>query len=377
MTSISSIPPDRADRAFEEFFSATYRTRHASETPFWLGEQAMSILGLGESLTPVAFRNLLQGRTPDGTRDLLATMDPSRPCAWHWQHVAPGSVSALWALGPSHIQRLISDAHTSAVTDDALGLEQHMTGYPVEQSENDTSHHLFACFPENVSNARSPQLNTHVVLINAASWLDGKVEPISKENQTEIESPRDSYFYWLSMYFRVNFGEFRVQDFGKPNYQIIGVPHELYQADQGAHRQNPVLCADGEAVSRGELFDCWRKQALAFGWSCDEAKALTRLIQRERALRDRNPDESRSRNLRWLIEREKKIQRMTDRLLIQMMERQKARRQNQSQPINTSHGLANTAEATMRSQWAVPQPQRPNRSVAPRHTPSARPRIKI
>ncbi len=377
MAVFASIPPDRAGHAFEEFFSDTYRARHASEAPFWLGEQAMSIMGLGESLTPVAFRNLLQGRTPDGRRVLLTEGDSLRPCGWHCQHIAPGSVNVLWALGPPHIQKLMSEAHASASVSDVIILEDHLTGYPWDLSEKETSHHLFACFPENASHTQSPQLNTHVVLINAAFWHNGKVEPISKQVQTQIEPSSDWYFGTLSMHFRVNFGEFRVQDFGRPNYQIIGVPQELYQADPGAHRQNPVLCANGDAVSREQLFDCWRKQALAFGWGCDEAKALTRLIQRERALRGRKPDESRSRDLRWLIENKQKVKRMTDRLLIQMMTRQKTSRQNQTHPIDASRGLVNTGEAIMRNDRAVTQLKRSNRSVATRQTPSTRPRIKI
>src|SRR5262249_37313466 len=135
------------------------------------------------------------------------------------------------------------------------------------------------------------------------------------------------YIYDLGMHFRVFYGEFRVTAFGSPDYEIIGVPAELYQSPladkpaQGAMR-TPVLCAPTETTSPLELIECWRRQATAFGWGPNEAEAMVRCIRRERAIierpvRNRPFDPWRDRD---------KITTMTDHLLQQQRARFEERR---------------------------------------------------
>jgi hypothetical protein len=96
----------------------------------------------------------------------------------------------------------------------------------------------------------------------------GAPRPISPERPKQFESEAQSYFRHLasiSASIMVNFGE--------PDYEIIGVPTELYQpslslgTDQNClSKKFPVLCADGTATSREQLLECWRRQGAAFGW---------------------------------------------------------------------------------------------------------------
>jgi conjugative relaxase-like TrwC/TraI family protein len=326
MASFSPIPSEGAGQVFEDLFNPTIRLRRGAATPYWLGDEALKILGLDSTLTPKSFLNLLKGRTPEGKAALFPGSDAPRTCAWHRLDTAPGSVSALWAIGGPEIQELMSDGHKAGVDSDLLSTMAGVTGYPWEFDAEETQHYLFACFPGCASTEQTPQLHTHVILINAELSFKDAPRPVSPESLKRIQSCAgvQHYFYHLAMDFRVHHGEFRVTNFGQPDYEIIGVPAELYQPSPGVRtNQNclskkPVLCAGGTATSREQLLECWRRQASDFGWGSNEATALARCVKRERLVLKAPKD---YRSQAEVAQRRERIETMTDHLLRQQRAR--------------------------------------------------------
>jgi conjugative relaxase-like TrwC/TraI family protein len=374
------ILPQEANRVFKELFDADYRARHAALEPYWLGDEAKEILGLDSRLTQESFRNLLSGRTPDGRSDLFTRRDPLRPCGWHRYFAAPGSVSVLWALGPPDIKQLAANAHESAAESELVRMND-ITGHPHDLGERETSHLLFACFPACASREQVPRLHTYAVLINAAFWHDGRVERLSPKRRNIVEKVGDGHYYYdVAMHFRVNLGEFRVQNWGEPEYKIVGVPEELYQVSihrqlhGDSRRQKPVLCADGSAGSTEELFECWRRQAAAFGWGYDEIKAMARCIRRERACgkSGRRPIPGLS-----IGAHRDRMERMTDHLLEQQIARNEAKREKQKHASEGNPRRIETENAQGLVTRTTGQPARRTPSITVQQNRSPRPRLKV
>jgi hypothetical protein len=289
------VPSEQGDKAFEEFFDSSFRSRHSAEEPFWVGDVAKQILGLDSALTYDAFHNILKGRTPDGKSKLFTSSGPTGPCAWHRICAAPGSVSVLWALGSPEIQDLITSAHNDAVYSE-LGYAESRVGGDINlEPEEYLSSFLFACFPGRAAHAQSPQLYTSLVWINAAFSTFTRTQPISREQMEIIGTRMDDYESNLLRNLRSNLGWFRVPDYLGVPFEIVGVSVELYREHSWMFENQkapvpPILRGNGEAFTRVELLECWRKKAKDFGWGVQEAAALTSCVRRERVCLEAHRD---------------------------------------------------------------------------------------
>lgn len=81
---------------------------------YWLGSGAVA-LGLGGDVEPAAFRHLLRGLSPDGTRKLVRNVDAERRAGWDLTWSVPKSVSVAWSQANAEIRNQIEACVRKAV----------------------------------------------------------------------------------------------------------------------------------------------------------------------------------------------------------------------------------------------------------------------
>lgn len=148
----------------------------------WMGKGAER-LGLHGRVDPQAFREMLDGKLPDG-RSIHATFDATKARkrnGWDFTFSAPKSVSMQALIGGD--QRVV-EAHQRAVGEALAMLEQQAIA---RKKVNGVSHRqttgnvVAAAFQHELSRARDPQLHTHVVVMNVTQREDGEWRALSNE----------------------------------------------------------------------------------------------------------------------------------------------------------------------------------------------------
>ena len=164
------------------YFSATddYYSKEGAGT--WLGKAA-SRLGLVGPVDSKQFRDLLEGRLPDGS-SIHKTFDArssAKRHGWDFTFSAPKSVSMQALISGD---KAIVEAHRQAVREAVALLEQHAIA---RKKVNGTSHREYtgslvaAAFDHELSRAKDPQLHTHVVVMNMTQRGDGQWRALSNE----------------------------------------------------------------------------------------------------------------------------------------------------------------------------------------------------
>lgn len=137
----------------------------------WLGDGARR-LGLAGEVDAQVFRDLLDGKMPDGTR--IHNAAEGRRGGTDFTFSAPKSVSMQALIGGD--ARLI-DAHEAAVAR-ALDYAEGLAAYRVTEGGvtriEASGNLLIASFRHDLSREADPQLHTHAVVINATQRLDGE-----------------------------------------------------------------------------------------------------------------------------------------------------------------------------------------------------------
>lgn len=148
----------------------------------WLGQGARR-LGLPGEVDASRFRELLEGRLPDG-RSIHATFNVSTAAkrhGWDFTFSAPKSVSMQALIAGD---QAIVDAHNKAVLD-AFELMERLAA--ARKKDKGTSHReatgnlVAAAFQHELSRAKDPQLHTHVVVMNMTERGDGQWRALSNE----------------------------------------------------------------------------------------------------------------------------------------------------------------------------------------------------
>lgn len=164
------------------YFSATddYYSKEGVGT--WLGKAAQR-LGLEGLVDPKRFRDLLEGRLPDGS-SIHKTFDArtaTKRHGWDFTFSAPKSVSMQALIGGD---RAIVAAHREAVREAVALLEQHAFSRKKisgNSHREQTGNLVAAAFDHELSRAKDPQLHTHVVVMNMTQRSDGQWRALSNE----------------------------------------------------------------------------------------------------------------------------------------------------------------------------------------------------
>ena len=141
----------------------------------WVG-RAVEALQLPEKVEAEAFRNLLNGYSPDGQQPLVQNAGhPDRNAGWDLTFSVPKPVSVLWAMSPASVRGEIEAAQRHAV-EVTLRYAEEIWGFTRRGQGGKIHEHaalLFATFEEYVSRAQDMQIHMHCVLIDTTVRQDG------------------------------------------------------------------------------------------------------------------------------------------------------------------------------------------------------------
>ncbi len=182
MLSITAISIGQASTYYSQ--TDGYYSEQETAPSQWQGQGAER-LGLSGPVTVEVFRQLLNGRTPDGSDQLVVgspANDASHRAGYDLTFSAPKSVSVLSLVGgDEHLVR----AHDEAVTATLAYAEsryaetrQYING---TQQRVQTTNWVIATFHHETSRELDPQLHTHALVLNATQRHDGQWRAITAE----------------------------------------------------------------------------------------------------------------------------------------------------------------------------------------------------
>jgi conjugative relaxase-like TrwC/TraI family protein len=161
-----------------------YYREHETAPSAWQGKGA-GLLGLSGPVETEQFKNLLAGRSPDGSSQLVAgsrANNDQHRAGYDLTFSAPKSVSIL-ALA-ARDERLIHahDAATRAVLSHAESTYAETRRYvDGVQQRVQTNNWVIATYRHDLSRALDPQLHTHAIVLNATQRDDGAWRAITAE----------------------------------------------------------------------------------------------------------------------------------------------------------------------------------------------------
>lgn len=175
---ISIKPITNSGSATRYFSESDYYTKEqdGGVTSQWNGKGA-DALGLQGNVSPSTFKDLLDGKLPDGQQLGRTTKDGQIEHAkgWDLTFSAPKSVSIMALVAGD--KRLI-EAHQSAVKTALSFAEKQFVRTRVTENgitrHEQTGNATFASFLHKTSRALDPQLHTHNPIMNATLSKDGK-----------------------------------------------------------------------------------------------------------------------------------------------------------------------------------------------------------
>lgn len=253
---------------------------------FWLGEGATA-LGLVGHVTGEAFRNLLSGMTPDGTRRLVHNANSEhRRSGWDLTWSVPKSVSVLWSQASPQIRAQIEIELRCSVRQatNYLATVGVVSRRGTDGVVRESARLVFACFEHSTSRAMDPQLHVHSILINLGIRPDGS---------TGTLEPRELYRHQLAAgaLFRAELAARLERSLGLRArrsdrcFEIVGVPAVLIETfskrraqieahlkelglDTPAAAEKAALATrpQKEQLSREQLLPQWREVGLQHHW---------------------------------------------------------------------------------------------------------------
>lgn len=172
MMTLSKVTSGAAAASYYEGADDYYNEEGRAPSQWW-GAGAAA-LGLDGPVEAEAFRALLDGELPDGSRLGSGGQAGERRAGTDLTFSAPKSVSLQALVGGD--QRLI-DAHERAVTRTLAYIEARLTGYR-SKNGGEVQHRAgdnltVARFRHDLSRAADPQLHTHAVVVNATLTTRG------------------------------------------------------------------------------------------------------------------------------------------------------------------------------------------------------------
>ncbi len=141
----------------------------------WIGQAAQG-LGLGGTVDPLQFRNVLEGCHPDSGRQMRSNR--ATVLGYDLTFSAPKSASVLFALGGEDVAHHIMAAHADAVRGAVAYMEAHGISAARraggQREVVPTSGAVAGWFTHGVSRNLDPHLHSHVVMASLVHGGDGR-----------------------------------------------------------------------------------------------------------------------------------------------------------------------------------------------------------
>lgn len=209
-----------------------YYTEGGEPLGQWFGGGAEA-LGLSGTVDQTVLRRLFQGRSADGSTDLVQNVgSKDRQCGWDLTFSAGKSISVVWAVADPLQKKAIEAAHDAAVKQalEFLQAEAVWTRRGKGSLYREQVHKLiFALFQHGTSRANDPQLHTHCLLLNLAVREDGTTGSILTKEVFRLKMIAGLIYrqeLGRELAERLGFGLVREKTW----LQIDGVPGELCDA---------------------------------------------------------------------------------------------------------------------------------------------------
>ena len=259
-----------------------YRPRRCAYPSCWMGE-ATELLRLRGPVKRKHFANLLKGLDPKGkVRIVPDALVLDRIGAFDCRISAPGDVNTLWATAPRRERQNIEHAHQLSVMCAAVELQKRLS------RSFEGKGFVIAAFQHRTNASRTPDLHTHLVLLNFRFRPDGTVQTFTLNEVEKLKNDvKQLYTSRLSGSVRVRFG-LNLQP-ALPEPKIVGVPKELRtQLAQGESLQEQgSFDYESKKVRNRTLFRNWSAKARDAGWSKSAVKALFRFGVRLGSMRQK------------------------------------------------------------------------------------------
>lgn len=177
---LSMSDPLRGSASADYYLRAAqeeYYTKSLGPPGQWFGQGAAE-LGLQGKVEVFQLRNVFDGKSPDGTQQLVQNQkwkERERQCGWDMTFSAPKSVSVLWGMSDASTRSKIESAHRAAVEKAVSFLESEagITRRGAGGKTWERAKLVFALFQHGTSRAADPQLHTHALLVNVCVRHDG------------------------------------------------------------------------------------------------------------------------------------------------------------------------------------------------------------
>ena len=301
------------------------------EASAWAGKGAAA-LGLAGPVDPDTFREILEGKVPDGPqlgrrgKDGEIHHRPGRDVTLS----APKSVSLLAMVGGD--DRIVN-AHDQAVGRTLAWMEEHAARTRVQDKATGAmiraggQKMVAATFRHDTSRNLDPQLHTHCVIANMVQGGDGKWRTMVNDGlYREKMAIGAIYRSELAEGLReLGYGIEKTHTDGR--FEIAGVPRDVIEAFStrrkeieaamaerglGTTAENPHLAARATLMTRahkrdvdkGRLRETWQLQASMLGFAAEAIHANARQAQPDRSPPDlfTHPDNAAGEAARWAVE---------------------------------------------------------------------------
>ncbi len=244
MLSITSIAADRASAYYSQ--TDGYYSERETAPSQWQGQGAAR-LGLRGPVSAETFAQLLNGRTPDGSDELVAgspANDGAHRAGYDLTFSAPKSVSIVSLVGGD--ERLIR-AHDEAVKATLSYAEsryaesrQYIDG---TQRRVQTGNWTIATFQHSTSRELDPQLHSHCIVLNVTQREDGQWRAITGEKLLSAKMELGA-IYRNELAARVQQLGYRMDWGEKGLWEIHGVSQVMIEAFSRRREQIQLVVED-------------------------------------------------------------------------------------------------------------------------------------
>ena len=273
---------------YEHLGADDYYTEGGEPAGEWHGRMSCAI-GLSGYVRPGQLQRLFEGYDPETGEALASNSGQGHKAGWDCTFSAPKSVSVLWGLAETELQKQIADAHDAAVRAGLDYLERNAFSSRDRDGGQQLQGIIAATFQHSTSREQDPQLHTHCAIANLGLRADGTVCSLDFDSRWKMAA---GAVYRAELAKRVQELGFQVGRDGK-SFKLSEIPDglcrlfskrrqqiESYLTEKGfesAKAANVAALATRrtkESPNRGILITSWLREAEKAGYSPEVLKAM-------------------------------------------------------------------------------------------------------
>lgn len=280
-----------------------YYTKSLGPPGQWFGKGAEA-LGLKGEVRPEQVKNLLEGKSPDGKRNLVQVQNwknRERQAGWDITFSAYKAASVLWSQSYNSGESTVETCHRLATKkglsflEDNAAITRRGEGGRIQEKAKV----VWAVFQHGTSRTNDPQLHSHAVLFNVTIREDGTTGALRSKEFFKLKMAAGAvYQIELANQLREKLNLKVIRENNR--LHIEGVPKELCRqfsqrrqqieramqregdfSAQGASRAAQITRPAKRELPREQLFAQWQESGRAYGWGPEQARELLQRAAQE------------------------------------------------------------------------------------------------